>query len=82
MNKNLQTVIQHTEVSVMCKAFFYVDCRQYKNFEKKFSFLTNFMGENLPLELRIPSALNFNNAKIYIIALNMKENKQQVFLSY
>jgi len=66
----------------MFKDFFYVDCRQYKNFEENFSFLTNFIEENLPLISRIPSALNFNNAKIYIIALNMKENKQQVFLSY
>jgi len=66
----------------MCKAFFYVGCRQYKQSEENFSFLTNFMEENLPLESRIPSALKFNNAKIYIIALNTKENKQQVFLSY
>jgi hypothetical protein len=40
------------------------------------------MEENRPLESRIPSALNFNNAKIYTIALNVKGNKQQVFLSY
>jgi len=55
MSKNLQNVIQHTEVSVICKAFFYVDCRQYKKFEENFSFLTNFMEENLPSESRIPS---------------------------
>jgi hypothetical protein len=40
------------------------------------------MEENLPLESRIPLDLNFNDAQIYIMALNMKENKQQVFLSY
>ena len=82
MSKHLQNVIQHTEVSVMCRAFFYVDCRQYKNTEENVSFLIIFMEENLPLESRIPSALNFNNANIYIIALNMKENKQQIFLSH
>lgn len=82
MSKNLQNVIQHTEVSVICKAFFYVDCRQYKKFEENFSFLTNFMEENLPSESRIPSVWNFNNAKICVTAINMKENKQQIFLSY
>jgi hypothetical protein len=40
------------------------------------------MEENLLLVSRIPSTFNFYNAKIYIIALNMKENKQQVFFSY
>jgi hypothetical protein len=27
MNKNFQNIIQHFEVSVMFKAFIYVDCR-------------------------------------------------------
>jgi hypothetical protein len=76
---NLQKVIQHTEVSAMFKAFFYVDSRQYKNIEENVSFLTNFMEGNLPLESRIPSAFNFNSAKIYTIALHTTENKQQVF---
>jgi hypothetical protein len=40
------------------------------------------MEENFPLESSIPSALNFKYAKIYMIALNTKENKQQVFLSF
>jgi len=69
MSKNLQNVIQHTEVSVICKAFFYVDCRQYKKFEENFSFLTNFMEENLPSESRIPSVWNLRNC-------NKHERKQ------
>lgn len=75
----MQKVIQYTEVSAMCKAFFYVDCRQYKNFEENVSFLTNFMEENLPLESRIPSALNFNNLKMYTIALHTKKKQTTNF---